>query len=58
VVRDPPHEIAFGVIGRFWAGEMVLASIDAAISRRSGAQIRRGRSYEDLAKGSPSEPWT
>ena len=30
MVRDPPHEIAFGVIGRVLAGEMVLASIDAA----------------------------
>jgi hypothetical protein len=28
--EDPPHEIAFGVIGRFWAGETVWAQIDAA----------------------------
>jgi hypothetical protein len=25
-----PHEIAFGVIGRFWAGETVWEQIDAA----------------------------
>jgi hypothetical protein len=28
--RGPPHEIAFGVVGRFWAGETVWAQIDAA----------------------------
>lgn len=28
--EDPPHEIAFGAIGRFWAGETVWESIDAA----------------------------
>jgi len=28
--EDPPHEIVFGVIGRFWAGETVWAQIDAA----------------------------
>jgi hypothetical protein len=28
--EDPPHEIAFGVVGRFWAGETVWAQIDAA----------------------------
>jgi hypothetical protein len=27
--EDPPHEIAFGVVGRFWAGETVWAQIDA-----------------------------
>ena len=27
--EDPPHEIAFGVIGQFWAGEIVWAQIDA-----------------------------
>jgi hypothetical protein len=27
---DPPREIAFGVVGRFWAGETVWARIDAA----------------------------
>jgi hypothetical protein len=27
---DPPHELAFGVIGRFWAGETVWETIDAA----------------------------
>ena len=27
--EDPPHEIAFGVIGRFWAGETVWAQIEA-----------------------------
>jgi hypothetical protein len=27
--EDPPSEIAFGVIGRFWAGETVWAQIDA-----------------------------
>jgi hypothetical protein len=27
---DPPHEIAFGVVGRFWAGETVWEEIDAA----------------------------
>lgn len=27
--EDPPNEIAFGVIGRFWAGETVWAEIDA-----------------------------
>jgi hypothetical protein len=26
----PPHEIAFGVIGRFWGGETVWEQIDAA----------------------------
>jgi hypothetical protein len=26
----PPHEIAFGTIGRFWAGETVWETIDAA----------------------------
>jgi hypothetical protein len=28
--EDPPHEIAFGVIGRFWGGEIVWTQIDAA----------------------------
>jgi hypothetical protein len=28
--EDPPHEIAFGTIGRFWAGETVWETIDAA----------------------------
>ena len=28
--EDPPREIAFGVIGRFWDGETVWARIDAA----------------------------
>jgi len=28
--EDQPHEIAFGVIGRFWAGETIWAQIDAA----------------------------
>jgi hypothetical protein len=28
--EDLPHEIAFGVVGRFWAGETVWAQIDAA----------------------------
>lgn len=27
---DPPHEFAFGVIGRFWGGETVWEQIDAA----------------------------
>jgi hypothetical protein len=28
--EDPPHEVAFGVIGRFWAGETVWEQIDAS----------------------------
>jgi hypothetical protein len=28
--EDPPHEIAFGVIGRFWAGETSWEQIDAS----------------------------
>jgi hypothetical protein len=28
--EDPPREIAFGTIGRFWAGETVWETIDAA----------------------------
>jgi hypothetical protein len=28
--EDPPREIAFGVVGRFLAGETVWAQIDAA----------------------------
>ena len=28
--EEPPNEIAFGVVGRFWAGETVWAQIDAA----------------------------
>lgn len=27
--EDPPHEIAFGTIGHFWAGETVWETIDA-----------------------------
>ena len=27
--RDPPREIAFGVIGRFWAGETAWKEVDA-----------------------------
>jgi hypothetical protein len=27
--EDPPHEIAFGVVGRFWTGETVWEEIDA-----------------------------
>lgn len=27
--EDPPHEIAFGTIGRFWGGETVWETIDA-----------------------------
>ena len=39
----PPHEIAFGAIGRFWAGETVWEQIDASRSRPSTAQAS-GRS--------------
>jgi hypothetical protein len=28
--EDPPNELAFGVVGRFWAGETVWEKIDAA----------------------------
>ena len=28
--ENPPHEFTFGVIGRFWAGETVWETIDAA----------------------------
>lgn len=28
--QDPPRELAFGVIGRFWAGETVWETIDAS----------------------------
>jgi hypothetical protein len=28
--EQPPNEIAFGAIGRFWAGETVRTQIDAA----------------------------
>jgi hypothetical protein len=28
--EDPPHELAFGVVGRFWSGETVWEEIDAA----------------------------
>lgn len=28
--EDPPHEVAFGVIGRFWGRETVWTQIDAA----------------------------
>lgn len=28
--EDPPHEIAFGTIGRFWSGETTWEEIDAA----------------------------
>jgi hypothetical protein len=28
--EDPRHEIAYGVVGRFWAGETIWAQIDAA----------------------------
>ena len=27
---DPPHEIAFGMIGRFWGGETRWEEIDAS----------------------------
>jgi hypothetical protein len=27
---DPPHEVAFGAVGRFWAGETAWREIDAA----------------------------
>lgn len=28
--EDPPHEVAFGAIGRFWSGETAWRTIDAA----------------------------
>jgi hypothetical protein len=28
--EDPPHEVVFGAIGRFWAGETVWKQIDAS----------------------------
>ena len=28
--EDPPFEVAFGVVGRFWAGETAWETIDAA----------------------------
>jgi len=28
--ENPPHEVTFGVIGRFWAGETMWETIDAA----------------------------
>jgi hypothetical protein len=30
VFQDPPAEIAFGVVGRFWAGDTTWEQIDAA----------------------------
>ena len=41
--EDPPHEIAFGVIGGFWAGETIWAQIDAADFRN----VRRARLRQD-----------
>ena len=40
---EPPCELAFGVIGRFWGGETVWKTIDAARVRR----LRRARVRED-----------
>ena len=31
--ENPPHEIAFGAVGRFWAGETAWEQIDAAAFR-------------------------
>jgi hypothetical protein len=69
--EDPPNEIAFGVIGRFWAGETIWEQIDAddfATFDRPGLariacnfSLRRygaGRtlvSYECRTKGTDSE---
>jgi hypothetical protein len=44
--EDPPHEIAFGVVGRFWAGETIWAQIDAADFEGLGSwdpTLRRGQ---------------
>ena len=41
--EDPPHEIAFGTIGRFWAGQTAWESIDA----REFAAFDAARPCED-----------
>ena len=28
--KDPPHEVAFGVVGRFWSGDTSWQQIDAS----------------------------
>lgn len=53
--EDPPREIAFGVIGRFWAGETKLETIDrtdfAAFSRPGLAKIGCRLLFHDLGDG-------
>jgi hypothetical protein len=38
--EEPPHEVAFGAIGRFWAGETVWEQIEGPGWRRSPAASR------------------
>ena len=41
--EDPLHEIAFGVVGRFWAGETVWRRSTPPTSRRSPSPVRQDR---------------
>ena len=53
--EDPPHEIAFGVIGRFWSGETVWEHIDAAdfahFARPGMARIAANFSLREYGAG-------
>jgi len=53
--EDPPHEIAFGTIGCFWAGETAWESIDArefaAFDRPGLAKIACNFSLRPYGKG-------
>jgi hypothetical protein len=52
--EDPPNEIAFGVIGRFWAGETVWEQIDAsdfgAFARAGYAKIAGNFSFRSYGE--------
>jgi hypothetical protein len=53
--EDPPHEIAFGAIGRFWSGETVWEHIDAAdfehFARPGMARIAANFSLREYGAG-------
>jgi len=56
---DPPNEITFGVVGRFWAGETVWEQIDASdfarFARPGYAKIAGNLSFRPYGGANPRQ---
>ena len=57
---EPPYELAFGVVGRFWAGETIWKTIDAARVRhvRASPGSRRSPAACRCAPTGPRGRWS